>query len=167
MNIRKSILLLSLLSWLPLVGSTGCDDGEGSDGDDPTAYCDLCNLDEQIPLLTAEGTTDCGMVGVGEDPMAVVSCIEQALADGTPFTARQQLQGIDSTVSIGYVGDEDGVVQRLSHDSNICGGAGCDEHCGPRVSAAECGNPRAGAMPMDSILDCDLGEFTALCGPVQ
>lgn len=146
----------------------GCDDGKGDGDDGDGAYCETCTLDEQMPRLAAEGANDCGSVGIGEDPSAVVSCIEQALADGTPFTARQQLQGIDSFVEVGYVVDQDGAVQRLSYDSNICGAiGGCEDGCGPRVSVAECVDPRIGAMPMDAIVDCDVGALSTICEPPQ
>ncbi len=141
--------------------------GESGAGDDGalTDYCETCNLDEQVPMIAAEEAIDCGEVGVGEDPATVVACVEQALADGTAFTARQQLQGIDSAAITAYVVDSAGVVQRLGYDSNVCGGAECNEDCGPRVSIAECGNARVGMMPADAIIDCDLGSFSSLCEP--
>lgn len=150
---------------LSLVVLSGCNDDKGAEDGGYEAYCESCNLDDQLPLLTADGATDCGSVGVGEDPASVASCIEQALADGTPFTARQQLMGIDSSVEIGYVMDDAGVVQQVSYDSNICGGATCEGGCGPRVSMAECGNPRVGAMPEQAIVDCDLGAYVTVCEP--
>ena len=148
-----------------VVLALGCD--EADEGEDPTAYCDSCNLDVQVPLVAAEGATDCGTVGIGEDPASVSACVEQALAAGTPFVARQTLQGIDSSVEVAWVVDASGVVQQLGHDSNVCGQAECNEDCGPRVSQAECANARVGATPMDALLDCDLGAFAAVCEPPQ
>lgn len=145
----------------------GCDD-EGEDGGvDPTAYCEECNLDVQVPLVAAEGATDCGMVGIGGDTTSVSDCVEQALADGTPFIARQTLMGIDSGVRQAWVVDADGAVQQLSYDSNVCGAAECNAQCGPRVSRAECANARLGAMPMEALVDCDLGAYVALCEPPE
>jgi hypothetical protein len=160
-------MTISRRSWvLFAVLAVGCD-SKGDDGDDPTAYCDDCNLDVQVPLVAAEGATDCGAVDIGGDPTSVSSCVEQALADGRPFVARQVLMGIDSGVQQAWVVDADGVVRLLSYDSNICGAAECDEHCGPRVSQAECANARVGAMPMDALLDCDLGTYASVCEPPE
>jgi len=61
--------------------------------------------------------------------------------------------------------DRDGVVQQLTHDSNLCGAPMYDAHCGPVVWIQECGNPRVGAMPEHALVDCDAGESAALCEP--
>ncbi len=157
MDVSK-VALLAMLLWVP-----ACDPQDGDDG--PVSYCETCNLDGQMPGLTAMGATDCGSVGIGEDTTAATRCIEQALMEGTPFSARQQLQGIDSSVEVGFLVDDDGVVQQLIYDSNVCGGSMCDDDCGPRVSMVECGNARVGAMPEQAIVDCDLGAYVALCEP--
>jgi len=155
----------SLAALLTVV--LGCDDDGPAEDDSGQSYCDSCTLDVQIPLVAREGATDCGRVALDDDPSAVVACIEQALAAGTPFIARQQLQGIDSSVERAYVTNDDGVVEQLAYDSNICGGAGgCMDGCGPRVSSTACTEPSAGAMPMQAIVDCaSMGSIETLCEP--
>lgn len=131
-------------------------------------YCETCNLDEQIAQRVSSTEMSCGEVGIDEGPESAVACIEQALADGTHFSVRQELQGIDSSVSLAWMHDEGGVLQRLSYDSNICGGGdGCTRQCGPRVSMSECVNPRVGALPEQSLIDCDDAPFTTLCEPPE
>lgn len=157
MKVPSLVVVLSVLAL-------GCTDDGGADGG--TSYCETCNLDEQIPIVAASDATDCGEAPLNGDASAAIACVEQALADGTPFFVQQELQGIDSAVVLAWVVDDDGVVQRLSYDSNICGGAGgCNDDCGPRVSMAQCGNARIGADPEQSIVDCDVGSFSALCEP--
>lgn len=153
----RSIFVVALLL------SFSCDSEQPVD--EYAEYCETCNLDDQIPEVAVEAATDCGQAQLDEDATPVLDCVEQALADGAPFIARQQLQGIDSAVIYAWVTNAEGTVVRLSYDSNICGGAMCADGCGPRVSMAACGNPRTGAMPQQSIIDCDLGPFSALCEP--
>lgn len=142
--------------------SLGACDGE--DGDD---YCEVCNLDVQVPLLAAEDAMDCGEVEPGGDASAVATCIEEALEAGSAFVARQRLQGIDSTIINAYLTDADGNVQRLSYDSNICGGGDCGGTCGPRISVAQCDSPRASMNPEDAIVGCDFSSGETLCEPPQ
>jgi hypothetical protein len=153
---------------LPLMLLLGCPGDEGG-GDDGTVamYCETCNLDHWLPALAVEGAIDCGFLQLGGDPTAITACVEDALASGAPFTARQQLQGIDSRVELGFLVDHDGVVQLLLFDSNICGSATCDEGCGPIVRVSECRNPTVGAMPEQSLVDCENGESAALCEPAM
>jgi len=162
-TMKVSLVPLASLVLL-LACNKGAGDGGGDNGGD---YCETCNMDDQLARIAVEGAMDCGEVGVDEDPTDVAACIEDRLVDGQPFVARQELQGIDSSVIIGFAVDASGVVQRLSYDSNICGGAACEGGCGPRVSAAVCGNPRRGMMPEDAIVDCEIGEFSTLCEPPQ
>ena len=139
---------------------------EEEEGDGATDHCETCNLDEQIPMVAVAGATDCGSVGITENASAAIACIEQALADGTPFMVRRQVQGTDSTVIYAWVTDESGEVRYLAYDSNICGGAGgCNEQCGPRVSSSACGSPRVGADPSVQLVDCDDVALTSLCEP--
>jgi hypothetical protein len=150
---------------LPLVLLLGCPGDDGGDEGGSQGYCESCNLDALIPLLAADDARDCGRVGVDEDPTPVVECIEEALEYGTPFTARQSLQGIDSFVELGFLVDDDGAVQQLFYDSNICGVLTCAEGCGPFVRQTECRNPRIGAVPAESLIDCDYGESFTVCEP--
>ncbi|MCH9685561.1 MAG: hypothetical protein K0V04_29290 [Deltaproteobacteria bacterium] len=161
MNVRAvAVIVFALLpSW-------SCAD-ESDDPPSQTEHCETCNLDEQVSQLAAAGATDCGELEVGGDSTDVLACVTSALDVGNPFIARQQLQGIDSSVIYAYLVDDDGDVVLLSYDSNICGGGQCTAECGPRVSRSVCGNARAGAMPDQAIIDCDLGQFSALCEPPQ
>lgn len=142
-------------------------DGEGVPGDDGAAmaHCDSCDLDHWIPALAAKGSIDCGRVELGADPTRAADCVEDALASDAPFTVRQELQGIDSQVELGFLVDRDGVVQQLTHDTNLCGSPMCTEHCGPVVWAQECASPRIGAMPEQLLIECDAGDSAALCEP--
>jgi hypothetical protein len=154
MRIGKSSLVLPLVL---LVGCPGDGDGGGA------MYCQTCNLDHWLPALAVEGAVDCGLLRLNADPTAATACVEDVLASGAPFKVRQQLQGIDSRVELGFVVDHDGVVQRLFYDSNICGSATCEGGCGPSVTTTECRDPRVGAMPEQSLVDCDAGESVTLC----
>lgn len=158
MRISKSSLALPLLLLL------GCpeDEGGGDDGEVST-YCETCNLDHWLPALATEGAIDCGFVRLGEGATEAAACVDDALASGDPFTVRQELQGIDSQVELGFVVDQDGVVQQLTYDSNICGSSTCTEGCGPIVRVMECVGPRIGAMPEQSLVDCGTGESATLC----
>lgn len=152
--------LLSLAVWL------ACDPEGVADDDGATkSHCDSCDLDHWMPALVAGGAVDCGRVELGDDPTAAVGCVEGALGTGAPFMVRQQLQGIDSQVELGFLVDRDAVVQQLTHDTNLCGAPMCTEHCGPVVWVQECTNPRIGAVPANMIIDCDAGDTAALCEP--
>ena len=152
---------------LPLLLLLGCPGDEGGADDGVTMYCETCNLDHWLPALAVDGSIDCGFLQLGGDATEIAACVEDALASGAPFEARQQLQGIDSRVELGFVVDHEGVVQRLLFDSNICGSVTCEEGCGPTVRATECRNPTVGAAPEQSLVDCDDGESAALCEPAM
>lgn len=162
MTTERLALALPLLLLLGCPG--GGDGGSAGDGSG-NAYCDTCDLDHWMPALAANGAIDCGFVRVGESPEPVTACVNEALAEGTPFMARQQLQGIDSIVELGYVVDHEGVLQQLGYDSNVCGAPTCEDGCGPVVSAMECRNPRPAAMPERGLVQCDPGEGASLCEP--
>lgn len=161
MKIRMPLLVLPLVLF-------GCpedgDDGGAADGG-AMEQCRTCNLDHWMPALVTDGAVDCGELELGADPTGIAACVEDALASGAPFTVRQQLQGIDSFVEVGWLVDRDGVVQQLFWDSNICGSPQCDDGCGPTVSVMECVDPRAGAMPEQALVDCEAGESAVLCEP--
>lgn len=163
MKTSKPALALPLLLSLGLGCPEGGDDGDG----EVAAYCETCDLDHWLPALAVDGATDCGEVRLGERATEAAACVDAALASAKPFMVRQELQGIDSRVELGFVVDHDGVVQALTYDSNVCGSSGCDERCGPTVWARECVAPRTGAMPEQALVDCDDGESAALCGPLM
>jgi len=151
---------------LPLVSLLGCpgDEGEG-DGGTVAMYCETCDLEHWLPAIAVDGAKDCGLLRLHGDATAMKVCVDDALASGAPFKVRQELQGIDSRVELGFLVDHDGVVQELLYDSNICGSATCEEDCGPTVSVTECRDPRLGATPEQALVDCDAGESAVLCGP--
>jgi hypothetical protein len=162
MRISKPSLVLPLLLLLGCP-EDGADDGAADGG--VMQYCETCDLDHWVPALAAEGAVDCGTLELGEDATGIAACVEDALDSGTPFTARQWLQGIDSLVAVGWLVDHDGVVQQLTWDSNICGSPLCEEGCGPTVSTMECVSPRVGAVPEQALVDCDAGAWATLCEP--
>jgi hypothetical protein len=160
MRVSSVSLALLLVPWL------ACD-GDGVAGDDGATkpHCARCDLDHWMPALAAEGAVDCGRVRLGQSPIVAADCVEAALASKSAFVVRQELQGIDSQVEIGFLVDQDGVVQQLTHDSNLCGAPTCTDHCGPVVWVQECVSPRRGAAPMHAVVDCDPGETAVLCEP--
>jgi hypothetical protein len=152
---------------LPLMLLLGCP-GDGGDDDGGVAmYCKTCDLAHWLPALAVDGARDCGFMRLHGDATAVIACVDDALAHDTPFMARQELQGIDSRVEFGFLVDQDGVVQQLFYDANICGSITCEEGCGPTVIVTECRNPRRAALPEQSLVDCEAGESAVLCGPAM
>lgn len=79
---------------------------------------------EEIPLLSnrlkklaGESSTDCGSVGLGQEPATATACVVKSHADGRPFRVSYAFQGIDSHGAIGFAGDADGNVFALEYDS--------------------------------------------------
>ena len=128
--------------------------------------------------LASEASDDCGTVEIsrwddeedagsgdaGTDGPTVQQCIASALEDGRPFTAVIHLQGIDSSVSVGWVQTDAGALYRLNSDSNICGGVGCTDTCGPRVTLTTCKDPMLAPDDRD-IIECGSRETETLCAP--
>ncbi len=130
--------------------------------------CDDCNLPTQLPALAGARAKDCGTLAIEEDPTAARQCIEEALAAGRAFRVSRSLQGTDSIVIRGWVGDSSGMVTELLYDSNICGGGGSDcssnMGCGPRISSSTCTGPTVGTE--SNLIDCaDSQSAATICEP--
>lgn len=123
--------------------------------------CENCTLAAVMPTPGV----DCGVQSAeGRDP-AVVRCVEENLASGTPFHAVAEQQGTDSEVALGWVLDEEGTLSRYLFDSSICGGSGCEvEGCGPRVSVVICVDP---TFIPDEDAGAEQGTELITCGSVQ
>jgi hypothetical protein len=144
---------------------------DAGDGASPV-WCETCSLFLQMQRLASPGSESCGtrapssggIEDAGLD--GVLTCVQAALQAGTPFTAVVEQQGFDSQVSSGWVLTAQGTLYRLSYDSNVCGGGGCDDQCGPRVSSSQC----AGAEVVGGEWGLSCAASTneqELCGPPE
>jgi hypothetical protein len=93
----------------------------GSSGQPPN---DL--LEKRMKAL-APDAINCGRVGVRADPQKASNCALDAFKNRKPFQVRYDLQGIDSSVAVGWVGTADGAVIAISFDGDPMGGGGTSE----------------------------------------
>ena len=82
----------------------------------------VCSIDASARNLAGPGATDCGSVGIGEDPTAVDACVIDAFQKGTAFYAVYEHQGTDSQVMTAFVSDGSSV-WTLNYDSDPSGGS--------------------------------------------
>jgi hypothetical protein len=80
----------------------------------------MTTMDGKLSVLAGRGAVaalNCGRVGIWQKPDAASSCAFRAFADRKPFYVRYWLQGIDSSVSVGWAGDTSGDVYVVEYDS--------------------------------------------------
>jgi hypothetical protein len=179
--------LLRVVATVLLACTSDDDDNAGQDGGNSpmdaqvdassATWCEDCLLSVQLQRRAAPGATDCGSIrspGFGEDDAgpstaeeAVLDCVRAALEQREPFVVVLEQQGIDSIVQTGWVGSGDGTVEALSFDSDICGGAGCSQSCGPRIYRFTCPEPAVADDPY-AVIECAAGgESEEVCGPPE
>ena len=82
----------------------------------------VCSIDASARDLAGPGATDCGSVGIGEDPAAVDACVISSFEKHAPFYAIYTQQGEDSQVMMAFVSDGSSVWM-LNYDSDPSGGS--------------------------------------------
>lgn len=86
--------------------------------------CLVADVQEETTNRAGNGATDCGDIGVSGDVNAAAVCATNGLTNNTPFRATVAVQGIDSTVVVGWAFDGAGHLFRLDYDSDRSGGSG-------------------------------------------
>jgi hypothetical protein len=94
-----------------------------------------CDLDQLLRQRAGAGAADCGRVAVGAPTTATDQCIADQTARGMPFFARYDVQGIDSSISLGVVRDPRGQSSVLMRDSDPSGGG----NVGAQIAVTVCG----------------------------
>jgi len=96
-----------------------------------------CDLDQLLRQRAGAGAVDCGRVAVGAPTAATDQCIADQTARGMPFFARYNVQGIDSSVSLGVVRDPRGQSSILMRDSDPSGGGNIGAQIGETVCSGD------------------------------
>jgi hypothetical protein len=81
-------------------------------------------MEKRSKDLSGVAATDCGTVGIQENPQLATKCALQAYSEGKPFRVRYDLMGIDSSVAEGIVGSPGGQVYALTFDGDPAGHEG-------------------------------------------
>lgn len=74
-------------------------------------------IDRSLSLIAGMGATNCGRVGMWQDPNKASDCAMHAFSNREPFFVRFVLLGIDSTAAFGLAADSDMKVFAVSYDS--------------------------------------------------
>jgi hypothetical protein len=139
-------LVLLLLALLACTDSSDSDEG-------------ACSIERTARDLAGQDATNCGSVGIDEDPTAVDACVISAFQKHAPFYAIYTLQGIDSQVETAFVGDGESV-WTLSYDSDPSGGS----DVGAVIYQSTCVEPtvKKGKTGQDE-LSCSASTSTKVC----
>jgi hypothetical protein len=97
------------------------------------------SLDQQMRTLAPYGK-DCGRVRIGEDARAATDCAMSSFNRKRSFRVRYDMEGIDSDVAVGLVGDSAGAVTALIFDGDPSGGGGTSLRR-QRVGVSPCPTP--------------------------
>jgi hypothetical protein len=81
-------------------------------------------MEKRSRVLSGVDGTDCGTVGIKQNPQLATQCALQAYSEGKPFRVRYDLMGIDSSVAEGIVGSPGGRVYALNFDGDPAGHEG-------------------------------------------
>jgi hypothetical protein len=81
-------------------------------------------MEKRSQDLSGMGSTDCGTVGINQNPELATKCALHAFWQAEPFRVRYDLMGIDSSVAEGIVGSPGGRVYALSFDGDPAGHEG-------------------------------------------
>jgi hypothetical protein len=125
-----------------------------------------CDLDGLLRQQAGPGAVDCGRVAIGATTAAVDQCIADQSARGGAFHARYDVQGVDSSVSLGASRDASGRASVFTWDSDPSGGS----NSGPRITETPCtGDPpiltRLDRSDVFSPVFCNVaGEMSTACG---
>ncbi len=96
-------------------------------------------LEERMTAL-APGAINCGRVGIRVDPHQASNCAMGAFKSKKPFQVRYDLQGIDSSVAVGWVSTAAGAVIAISFDGDPAGRGGTSASR-QRVNERACPRP--------------------------
>jgi hypothetical protein len=81
-------------------------------------------MEKRSQELSGMDSTDCGAVGVRENPQLATKCALRSFSEGKPFRVRYDLMGIDSDVAEGIASSAGGQVYELSFDGDPAGHEG-------------------------------------------
>jgi hypothetical protein len=81
-------------------------------------------MEKRSQDLSGMGGTDCGTVGISQNPELATKCALHAFWQAEPFRVRCDLMGIDSSVAEGIVGSPGGQVYALTFDGDPAGHEG-------------------------------------------
>ena len=126
----------------------------------PSAFLDgqtlLCGIsdsplpaqrpDEYVHALTGPSATDCGQHQIPATELDLrksLDCATQAAQALKPFQTIKQIQGIDSLVYGGLLGDMKGRIYLFGYDSAPCG----NPRCYGRFSVRQCASPTVTTGP--------------------
>jgi hypothetical protein len=98
------------------------------------------DLLEQRMKELAPDAVNCGRVGIRINPQKASNCAMDAFKSKKPFQVRYDLQGIDSSVAVGWVGSANGKVIAISFDGDPMGGGGTSASR-QRVNEKACPQP--------------------------
>src|SRR5215470_2281811 len=101
----------------------------------PPDTCKRCDLSEIAHRLAGPGIDDCGWSRHSTDAEQLVRCGLEKASSGKPFLAIQSLPGIDSYVADAYFRRGDGILRKLSYDSD---GSGANCPCAANVVLYVC-----------------------------
>jgi hypothetical protein len=100
-------------------------------------------FDGYFAKMTASGYRNCGRASIGgANRSAVDTCVLKAFADGAPFFARYDQQGIDSNVATGLVFSRPKVLTIIQFDDYSCSTPHCarPESCNsPQITKTKMG----------------------------
>jgi hypothetical protein len=103
--------------------------------------------DEYVHILTGPSPLDCGQHAIPATEVALrksIACATETAQRSQAFQAMKQLQGTDSRVYSGLVGDASGRIYVFNYDSSPCGNPGCYG----RLTLSQCASPTVSATPM-------------------
>lgn len=107
-------------------------------------------MDKAMKLVTEKGAANCGQVGPRDDRSAADACGVASFKAKKPFHVRYDLQGIDSYVAEGMVGNSKGQLYIFSYDSDPSGGS----NVGERVGKSLCAHPKIVTKDGKQHLEC-------------
>ena len=110
------------------------------------------NLDRRLSEIAQSGT-DCGRVNVRQNPKGASDCAVKAFHAHQPFRVRFDLQGIDSSVAVGFAGTEQGDVIAFFFDGDPAGKEGTSA-TRQSVSGRKCPKPVTLFKSPEGRLEC-------------
>jgi len=111
-------------------------------------------LDNESRRLAGPRGINCGRVPVNGDPKSTTRCALKAQEEERPFRVLYDLQGVDSSVTVGVVRTPEGAVCALTFDSDPSGGSGGGSRGYGIIQASRCPDPVHLSVGQDGRIDC-------------
>jgi hypothetical protein len=132
--------LLVQLAWL-----VGCQESNAPATGNVRRIEEILVLSNRLRQFAGEGATDCGSVGLGQEPDTASSCALKIHADGKPFYVSYKVQGIDTQIAIGFAADATGNAYALEYDSGGWSSEGLGKNLqlsdGNHITIERCAKP--------------------------